>query len=221
MAAQPQLLIIAGPNGAGKSTFSRDLAPKGAFVFDPDIESAKIEARFPDLPDESIHYALNQFFQDCTRNAILTRQDFVLETNFRDSGLLDAVNRFRENGYQITMVYLVLKAVRQSMERVDQRVKTGGHFINKMSIQYNYTEGLKNLNFFADRFDRLEIMDASEDLSELRTLLAIHDKQVVFLSDRIPEWIQKTIAEIANRFPDNSRDLEDDQEIERPRGPRR
>jgi predicted ABC-type ATPase len=79
MIEQPQLLIIAGPNGAGKSTFSRDFAPQDAFIFDPDKERAKIEARFPDLPDESIHYALNQFFFDCLDSVLKNQHDFFLK----------------------------------------------------------------------------------------------------------------------------------------------
>lgn len=66
----PQLLIIAGGNGAGKSTFSKDLSSVDAFIFEADKEIAKIEARYPGLPAESISYAVDQYFLDCVDNAL-------------------------------------------------------------------------------------------------------------------------------------------------------
>jgi len=66
----PQLLIVAGPNGAGKSTYSKDLSPVGAFIFDADKEKARIEARYPGLPDESLAYAVEQYFLDCVDEAL-------------------------------------------------------------------------------------------------------------------------------------------------------
>lgn len=111
---QPQLLIIAGPNGAGKSTLSKDLAPEGAFIFGPDQERAKIEAKFPDLPAASIDYALNQYFFDCIQNILNDREDFVLETNFRDSSLMETVARFKERDYNVNLIFLVLSGLSQS-----------------------------------------------------------------------------------------------------------
>ena len=221
MIEQPQLLIIAGPNGAGKSTFSRDFTPQDAFIFDPDKERSKLEARFPDLPDESIHYALNQFFFDCIESTLKNMHNFVLETNFRDAGLMDTVKRFQENGHAVNMIYLVLNGISQSIDRVTKRVSNGGHFVDNESIRFNYTEGLKNLNYFANRFDNLEILDSSGNFLELRSLLSIQQQQLVFLSDDLPEWIEQEITNIAYRNNDNSGQEDDDEERNRPRGPGR
>lgn len=52
------------------------------------------EDRFPDLPAESIDFALNQFYFDCVESALRNKHDFVLETNFRDAGIMDTFKRF-------------------------------------------------------------------------------------------------------------------------------
>jgi predicted ABC-type ATPase len=221
MIEQPQLLIIAGPNGAGKSTFSRDFSSQDAFIFDPDKERAKTEARFPDLPAESIDFALNQFYFDCVESALRNKHDFVLETNFRDSGIMDTVKRFQENGYAVNMIYLVLSGISQSIDRVTKRVSNGGHFVDNESIRFNYNEGLKNLNYFAKRFDNLEIIDSSGNFLQLRSLLSVQERQLVFLSEDLPEWIEKEITSIVFRYKDNSRQQDNDEERDRPRGPRR
>jgi predicted ABC-type ATPase len=104
----PQLLIVAGPNGAGKSTFSKDLSAAGAFIFDADKEAAKVEVRYPGLPGESISYAVEQYFQDYILKALNNKIDFTIETNFRDAGLMNTINRFKENGYIVSIVYIGL-----------------------------------------------------------------------------------------------------------------
>jgi predicted ABC-type ATPase len=217
---QPQLLIIAGPNGAGKSTLSRDLAPEGAFVFDPDQERAKIEAKFPDLPAESIDYALNQCFFDCIHDVLADREDFVLETNFRDSSLMDTVSRFKEQGYAVNMIYMVLSGLSQSIDRVSFRVKNGGHFVDNESIRTNYIEGLKNLNYFADRFDNLEIVDSSTYLSKLRTLLSVQQRHIIFLESNLPKWIKNEITAIAGQFNESTLRQQNKKQLRRFRGPR-
>lgn len=220
MVDQPQLLIIAGPNGAGKSTLSRDLAPEGAFVFDPDQQRAKIEVKFPDLPGESIDYALNQYFFDCIQDALNKRVDFVLETNFRDSSLMDTVARFKEDGYAANMIYMVLSGLSQSSDRVAVRVRNGGHFVDSESIRTNYIEGLKNVNYFANRFDNLEIIDTSGDLLETRSLLSIQQNRIVFLASDLPQWIKNEVTAIAQQLKDNSMRQDNKKQLRRFRGPR-
>jgi predicted ABC-type ATPase len=217
---QPQLLIIAGPNGAGKSTLSRDLAPEGAFVFDPDQERAKIKAKFPDLAAESIDYALNQYFFDCIDDVLTDKEDFVLETNFRDSSLMDTVSRFKEQDYAVNMIYMVLSGLSQSIDRVSFRVKNGGHFVDKESIRTNYIDGLKNLNYFADRFDNLEIVDSSTYLSKLRTLLSVQQRHIIFLESNLPKWIKNEITAIAGQFNEGTLRQQNKKQLRRFRGPR-
>jgi predicted ABC-type ATPase len=215
----PQLLIVAGPNGAGKSTFSKDLSVAGAFIFDADKEAAKIEARYPGLPGESVSYAVEQFFLDCIVEALNNKIDFTVETNFRDAGLMNTVNRFKENEYVVSIVYIGLSDVKQSMDRVSARVKGGGHFVDTGSIHYNYIEGLKNIEYFADRFDNLEFIDASENLYELRSLLSVQNRQVVFVSNDLPKWAKPVVSSIAKKFSPNLPKRDDDNEYRR--GPRR
>jgi predicted ABC-type ATPase len=81
------------------------------------------------------------------------------------------------------MIYLVLNGISQSIDRVAKRVSNGGHFVDNESIRFNYNEGLKNLNYFANRFDNLEILDSSGNFLELCSFLSIQQQQLIFLSD--------------------------------------
>jgi predicted ABC-type ATPase len=190
-----------------------------AFIFDADKEIAKIEARYPGLPAESISYAVDQYFLDCVDSALTNSRDFTIETNFRDVGLMNIVNRFQENGYTISMVYLGLSDIQQSMDRVTARVAGGGHFVDTDSIRYNFEEGLKNLIYYAGRFDNVEFIDASGSLYELKSLLSAQNRQLVFLTEDPPEWAKQSLAQISRHFSPPAPDRDDDMEIRR--GPRR
>ena len=207
------MTIVGGPNGAGKSTYSRDLSPKGAIVFDADIISARVAARLPqDVPIESIHFAVQSVFLDFVEESIRKKQDFTIETNFRDYQLMDTIARFKQNGYDTSMIYMTLNDVELSIDRVKLRVSTGGHFVDEASIRYNYEEGLKNLEYFSDRFDNLEIIDVSKGPGELNSLLKIKRNHLVHLKDDLPGGLAPVVINIANRLRDNSRGEDNDEE---------
>ena len=119
------------------------------------------------------------------------------------------------------MIYLAISGIPQSMDRVKKRIKSGGHFVDNESIRYNYIEGLKNLQHFADRFDNLEVLLTSKNPSDIRSLLSIQQKRLVFLADDLPEWIAHEITDVANRFRDNSREQDDGEGWNWSRGPAR
>jgi predicted ABC-type ATPase len=209
----PQLLIVGGPNGAGKSTFSGRLSTVGAIVMDIDVITARVQARLPaEVPIESIYFAVQSVFLDAVDDAIKKRQHFTIETNFRDNELMDIISRFKQNDYHTKMIYMTLDGVEQSLARVKQRVSDGGHYVDEKSIRFNYAEGLKNLEYFSNRFDSLEILDASKKPGQIKLLLKIKQQQLVYLSDDLPAAVEQTVINIAARCQDNSRDEDNDEE---------
>lgn len=218
MSVYPQLLFVAGPNGAGKSTFSKELSKPGAVIFDVDKVVAHIKAQSPGMPKKQIYQAAtDEFFKQVT-DAVRQRRHFTLETNFRDKQLMDIVAEFKRHGYTTSMVYLTLENIDQSVSRVNQRVKHGGHYVDLKNIKENYDLGLAYLERFADRFDNLEILDASDNLFQLRSLLSVQQNQLMHLTNVAPEWIKPILNEIAARFNSNDRGTDDDQAWSRGRG---
>ena len=218
MSNNPQLLFVAGPNGAGKSTFSKLLSEPDAVIFDVDKIIARLEARSPDMPKKQIYQeATNEFFNQATA-AVKQQRHFTLETNFRDHQLMDIVAEFKRFGYTTNMIYLTLKNIKESTSRVNQRVKNGGHYVDHDNITKNYNQGLQYLVHFADRFDNLEIVDASGTFGQLRSLLSIQQNRIVHITDNLPEWIKPELNNIADRFRPNDRDIDNDETWSRPPG---
>lgn len=197
----PRLIIIAGPNGAGKSSISKFISSPDALIFDPDREYKRIGLKFPDLPAESIAYATDNYFLDQVDFVLMNKRSFTIETNFRDPGLMSTVDRFKEAGYVTGMIYMLLPTVAQSMERVRNRVREGGHVVDEQSIRYNFEEGRKNLVFFSDRFDHVELVDAAGAPEKVQSLLRIHHAKLVYeLADK-PDWVKDLHTEFSKRYP--------------------
>jgi len=212
MSNNPQLLYIAGPNGAGKSTFSKELSNPGAIIFDVDKVIARIEAQSPGMPKKKVYDIATQEFFNLANEAIRLKQHFTLETNFRDKELVDIADRFKKYGYTTNMIYLALESVEQSTVRVNKRVLDGGHFVDRKNILLNYIEGLQYLERFADSFDNLEINHASKGIGEFELMLKIKEQRLVYMGEDLPVGIEQTVINIADRFRDNSRDEDNDEE---------
>ncbi|XHR97411.1 hypothetical protein ACFJIV_12590 [Mucilaginibacter sp. UC70_90] len=78
---------------------------------------------------------------------------------------------------------------------------------------------MKNLIYYAGRFDNVEFIDASGSLYELKSLLSVQNRQLVFFTDDPPEWAKQSLAQISRHFSPHAPDRDDDMEIRR--GPRR
>lgn len=196
----PRLTVIAGPNGAGKSSISKFISPSDALIFDPDREYKRIELKYPDLPAESIAYATNTYFLDQVDFVLMNKRSFTIETNFRDPDLMNTVSRFQEAGYVTGMVYMLLPTIAQSIERVQNRVREGGHYVDEHSIRYNFAEGKKNLIHFADRFDFLEVVDASGAPEKTKSLMRVHEKALIYAMEKSPEWSSDIYNEFKSRY---------------------
>lgn len=206
MSGTPQLLFVAGPNGAGKSTFSKAFSNPGAIIFDVDIVSFRIEAKSPGMPKKQVYQVATQEFFNQATDAVRRRQDFTLETSFRDEPLLDIVARFKQFGYTTNMIYLALENIEKSATRVKERVLNGGHYVDQENILLNYRDGLQHLERFADHFDNLEIYNASKNIGELESLLKVENKQLVHLNNELPIDIAQVIISIADRYRNKPRD---------------
>jgi len=97
----------------------------------------------------------------------------------------------------------------------------GGHAVSNDSIQFNYREGLKNLNYFCDRFDGVTLVDASGAFGELGTgYLRIKTSNDLSktLSSRNGPW--DTINDIISRLEisgiQNLRPTDDDETQQKP-----
>ena len=68
------------------------------------------------------------------------------------------------------------------------------------------------LERLADRFDKLDIFDASNDPGKFKSLLKIEQQQLIYLDDDLPARVEQTIINIADRYRSNSKGEDNDDE---------
>ena len=129
----PTIIIIAGPNGAGKTTFAdKHLSrEQGRFEFVNADEIARgLDAR-SDISAGRLMLA--RVDKLSTANA-----DFALATTLATLTYAQKIPIWRRKGYVVSLAYLRLGSVDQSIDRVRRRVAAGGHGIPKETIRRRF-----------------------------------------------------------------------------------
>ncbi len=142
MSLDKQAIIIAGPNGAGKTTFAEAfLAPlKNEIRFiNADNIAAGLSPFDPDLVAVRAGKIMLQEVQACFKRG----ESFAVETTLSGKGYLKHIKRWREAGYNVTLIFLALDKVETAIDRVAKRVKQGGHNIPTPVIQRRFKAGLE------------------------------------------------------------------------------
>lgn len=85
-----------------------------------------------------------------------------------------------------TYSFLGLDRVETNIERVEVRVRNGGHFIPDETIRTRYVTSVKHLIEHLDLIDELFVIDNST--TESRTILIAEKGVIVSESDDLPLW---------------------------------
>ena len=199
-----QLYVLCGPNGAGKSTLSETFVPPGTDIFDGDREMALLKHQYPMTDSGTLYEAANGIIFDRRKeNAITSGSDFAFETNFRMAQVMESVRQFRDAGYETRMIFIGLPSVEASIDRVNMRVKAGGHFVDAENVNKNFTGGLENLVRFYDQFDSVDLLESTIDQNEpfrMAALMTIKNGVVVARAEKLPEWAMKIPKEIERKL---------------------
>ncbi|CAM3581807.1 zeta toxin family protein [Flavobacterium chungbukense] len=194
--SKPLLLVVAGCNGSGKSTFSTPLSPDKFTPFDYDLEFLRFYNSLmdSDIRDLMAHRMAFKELESQIKNAIENRLSFCYETNF-NSTPLHWPELFKNNGYDLHLIFLCLDSIQEAKKRVAIRVENGGHFVPENEIQKRYFEGYNNLDSFFDYFDYVDLYDTSQYLEKPSHILSIESGKVLHVT-KIPDYLGVLIPNI-------------------------
>jgi predicted ABC-type ATPase len=195
----PNLIIIAGCNGAGKSTFATSFLQDGLTSFDYDRLLLEIYNSMPDseLRDEISKNEATKEFEKSVEKSLNNKSDFCYETNF-DALPLFWAKKFRENGYQINLIFFCLSNQEIAKHRVRVRTEFKGHFVDNKTIDIKWKAGYKNLNMHFRFFDNLLIVDNSKQNELYSNILQIEGGSVIQMIDELPEYFPHRLPDICN-----------------------
>lgn len=190
MSDQRWIWLIAGPNGAGKTTRAREfLAGHGEIVNADEIA----RQMSPDAPEETVGAA--------GRAAIERRQQlfkagrsFSIETTLSGRTLVRFARTAGQEGWKVGLLYIGLRSAEQAIERVEQRVASGGHHIPPPEVRRRYKRSLANISSFVAITDHAVFVDNSLRGNPKR-LLEIVGGRITFRATRLPAWLTDSLPQ--------------------------
>lgn len=160
--ASPKVIVIAGPNGAGKTTLApfllrdqlglleyvnADPIALGLSAFDPGgvaIEAGRVMLKRLDSLTEQ-------------------RRTFAFETTLAARSYVRRIESMIGAGYSFQLMLVWLRSADLAVERVRERVRTGGHDVAEEVIRRRYGAGLRNFwRLYKPLADAWSVYDNSE-----------------------------------------------------------
>jgi predicted ABC-type ATPase len=193
----PALVIISGPNGSGKSFYSSKKGDAlindfGVRSFDFDLAFSKLYQDFLSMMtlqlEQNLSNRVKEIFEESAENAITNKTNFSFQTNF-DKPYSDRWRKkFEDAGFKTFLYFLYLDNVELCRQRVEQRVKEGGHYVDQATIIERYKAGIQNFDIFFQNYDEVVFINTSES-GNMKKILKIENRKITFADESITEII--------------------------------
>jgi predicted ABC-type ATPase len=207
----PSLHILTGSNGAGKSTIGPDYLPleiqENCKVFDGDKLFMEKQSELwrggmrAHKEAKKIAFAfVEETFDTLVADALSSNVDFAYEGHFTNNATWDIPIKFKENGYQINIIFFGLANTDLSELRVIDRTKEGGHYVDPLTVASNFYGNLEKLNIYYKLFNTVQIVDTSETEHKVLCVFANQEINSAIPSNELPEWFQVNLPDIVAKI---------------------
>lgn len=172
--------IIGGVNGAGKSSLSGVLSQYHSdlgIIIDTD----KITAKFGGDKIKGGKEAVG-LINDCLNKGV----NFTQETTLSGKKTLKTAEYARSKGYYIRMFYVGVSSAEESLLRIENRVKKGGHNIPAEEVKRRYEKRFEDLARILPYCDEVRFYDNENGfvyVGEYR------NGQIFTVGDYTPDWL--------------------------------
>lgn len=157
----PRLFIISGCNGAGKTTASYTVLPELLDVKEF-VNADEIARGLSPFQPEKVAVEAGKIMLRRLQDLLTRHEDFAFETTLSSKSFVGFIDKARQSGYSVNLIYYWLDSVELAIERVKSRVLEGGHNIPTDTIIRRYQAGLKNfLTLYRDKVDYWLLIDNS------------------------------------------------------------
>lgn len=135
MTIQSQLVIVGGANGAGKTTFARQFAQTEKL---PYLGADDIAFQLAPENTASVRVTAGRAFSRRLSDAIKNQQSLVIESTLSGGSLARTIEKARQQGYQITIVFVFLDSETLCLHRISERVQQGGHDVPEEDVRRRF-----------------------------------------------------------------------------------
>jgi predicted ABC-type ATPase len=134
-----EAIIIAGANGSGKTTFSNQIIKETGYAF---LNADNIERELNEPSTSISKLKAGRIFFNQLDSLITDNQPFILESTLAGNYLKKVIERIKD--YEINALYTFLESPQSCIQRINGRVKKGGHFIPDEDVIRRYYRSKNN-----------------------------------------------------------------------------
>lgn len=187
----PILYILAGPNGAGKTTFY-NTAIEQNFI-SPDLPFLNIDLITRELGSYSdFNFAkAEEIYRERITKLLQQGANFMIESNLAKDAEYEWIEAMIRKGYEIVLYFLCTDYIEDvHINRVQKRVKEGGHYVPSNIIEHRYKMSLLYLRSKLPLFKEAYLIDNNETSLVKVTL---NQGRITHKQPECPAWIQQVI----------------------------
>ncbi|MEK6408245.1 MAG: zeta toxin family protein [Acidobacteriota bacterium] len=201
---QPRIYVLAGVNGAGKSSIvGAAFRQFGSSHYNPDEAARTLMAANLNLTQAGANSAAWLEGVRLLKRAIDERLDYAFETTLGANTIPRLLAQAASQGIEIYVWYWGLSSPELHIERVQARVRRGGHDISEEHIRRRYEHSRLNLIDLLPSLTALRVYDNSVDADPVAGLtpmpvLVLHMEKRKIINPRnlrkTPDWAKPIVA---------------------------
>ena len=175
-------VLVGGVNGAGKSTL---------YQTSPALQKMKRVNTDEIVKEIGDWRSLSDVMKAGKIAVTLIDKYFAEETSFNQEttlcvrSIIKNIHKAEALGYMIELHYIGVDSVEIAKQRVEHRVKKGGHGIPESDIEKRYYESFQNLKKILKECNLAVFYDNTE---EFRRFAIYKNGNIVRLSHNVPNW---------------------------------
>ncbi len=176
--------IVGGANGAGKSSFIGSLNEQYSdlgLIIDAD----KLNLRFGGDKVKGGKSAV-EMISDCLEREI----SFTQETTLSGHKTLRTIKVARDKNYRIRLYYIGISSAEESLARIENRVRKGGHDIPKSDVIRRYEKRFEDLAKILPFCDEAVFFDNENGFVKVAEY---KNGEIRTVGDFKPDWLNKFI----------------------------
>lgn len=209
---QPRIYVLAGVNGAGKSSIAgAAFRQEGCEYYNPDEVARKLMVGDLTLSQTDANAAAWREGVRLLERAIEERLDFAFETTLGGNTILGLLRRAATEGFEIYVWYAGLSSPELHIERVQARVRRGGHHIPAENIYRRFEQSRLNLIELLPSLTALRLYDNSIEADPAKgetplPMLVLHLERGSILNSadvdvkETPDWAKPIVAAALKLF---------------------
>ena len=161
------LYIIAGPNGSGKTTFAKRFLPNYAdctHFINADLIAQGLSPFSPVVAAMKAGRLVLKEIEELSAKGV----SFAFETTLSGKTYLSLLNKLKDRDYRIHIFFLWIPNSNLALERIKDRVESGGHDVPAVDVRRRFRRSSENFfQVYKPLVDAWMLFDNSGDKHNL------------------------------------------------------